>query len=77
MAAESPVEITMRDRRVEVRRRDTDELLATCFIGDDEGVETIADLLSAKRLPEDAMRLRQLAMDCRKFGAPTAVRLSG
>lgn len=74
---ESPVEITLRDRRVEVRRKDNDELLATCFIGDDESVETIADLLSSKRLPEDAMRLRQLAMDCRKFGAPTTVKLKG
>ena len=34
--------------------------------GDDDTVERIADILSAKRLPEDAMRLRRMAMDARR-----------
>jgi hypothetical protein len=62
----SPVVISLRKNRITVERRDTGDVLAHCMIGDDENVERIADILSAKRLPEDAMKLRQMAKDARR-----------
>jgi hypothetical protein len=61
----SPVIIQRRGNRIEVEHRETGELLAHCFIGDEIAVETIADILSAKRLGQDAMKLRQMVMDAR------------
>lgn len=72
------VDITVRNNRVEVRHMETDELLAWCYIGHDEDVEMIADMLSAKRLPKEAAKLRRMAMDARKApGLPGSVRLKG
>lgn len=51
---------------VEVRLASTDEVLATCMMGDDAGLERIADLLSAKRLWREANRFRQMVSDSRK-----------
>lgn len=52
--------------RIEIESRATGDVLAYCFIGDDESLERIADILSSKRLPNEAMRLRQMAMDARR-----------
>ena len=60
------VMIERRGHRVEIRHSDTDDLLAHCMIGDDEQVETIADLLSAKGLPDKAMELREMAQGARR-----------
>ncbi len=62
----SPIRISLRRNQVEITSRDTGDTLAYCMIGDDDMVERIADILSAKRLPEDAARLRQMAMDARR-----------
>lgn len=52
--------------RVEIEHRETGDVLAWCWLGDDSAIETIADILSAKKLPKDAMKLRQMAMDARR-----------
>lgn len=64
-AKPSPVVIQRRGNRLEVEHRESGELLAACWIGDDLAVEDIADSLSAKRLPEDAMKVRQMLVDAR------------
>ena len=51
---------------IEVRHAKTEALLATCMIGDDHSVETIADLLSAKRLWREANRLRSMVQQLRR-----------
>lgn len=51
---------------IEIRHAKTDELLATCMIGDDHSVEKIADLLSAKRLWREANRLRSMVQSLRQ-----------
>ncbi len=66
MAKPSPILFQRRGNRVEIEHRETGELLAEFWIGDDIAVETVADILSAKRLPEEAMKLRQMAMDARR-----------
>jgi hypothetical protein len=46
-----PVRIDLgKDNLVPVIHNQTKEVLAWCFIGDDENVEKIADILSAKYL---------------------------
>lgn len=50
----------------EVRDALDDRLLATCMMSDDIGLEGIADALSAKRLPREANRFRQMVMDSRR-----------
>jgi hypothetical protein len=50
----------------EVRDALDDKLLATCMMSDDIGLEGIADALSAKRLPREANRFRQMVMDSRR-----------
>jgi hypothetical protein len=68
----------VKDNRVEVRHNKTGDLLAWCYIGDDETLETIADLLSAKGLPQAAEKLRQMGMDARRQPGPGfTVRLRG
>ena len=62
----SPVLIQRRGNRLEVENRETGDLLAACWIGDDLAVEDIADSLSARRLPKDAEKVRQILMDARK-----------
>lgn len=62
----SPVVIQRRGNKIEVEMRESGDLLAWCWIGDDLSVETIADLLSAKRLGPDAEKLRQMVVDARK-----------
>jgi hypothetical protein len=37
-------------------------VLAWCYIGDEQNVERIADILSAKRLGAVAMELREIAV---------------
>lgn len=51
---------------IEILDARTGALLAWCQTGDDDMVQKIADILSAKRLPREAMRLRQIVMDLRK-----------
>lgn len=64
--SKSPVLIQRRGNLVEVESRETGNVLARFAIGDEQTLETVADLLSAKRLPADAMKLRQMAVDARK-----------
>ena len=66
MAKTSPILFQRRGNRIEIEHRETGELLAEFWIGDDIAVETVADILSAKRLPEEAMKLRQMATDSRR-----------
>ena len=65
MAAEK-VQVIRQRNKITVEVEETGEVLAHCQIGDDLHVELIADLLSAKRLPNAAMKLRQMAMDARR-----------
>jgi hypothetical protein len=70
-AYKSPIQIHrytsgVRKHRVEVELKATGAVLASCYIGDDEAMETIADLLSAKGLAREAMALRKLMTDARK-----------
>jgi hypothetical protein len=51
---------------IEIRDARTNALLAWCQTGDDDSVERIADILSAKRLPREAMRLRAMVQGLRK-----------
>jgi hypothetical protein len=76
MPKTSPVVIQRLGNKIEIEHRETGELLAWCWIGDDVSVETIADLLSAKRLGADAMKLRQMVQDARRITpiAPVALR---
>jgi hypothetical protein len=53
---------------VEIRDARTNELLAWCMTGDDDSIDRIADILSAKRLPREAMRLREMVRNVRKVG---------
>lgn len=53
---------------IEIRDARTNALLAWCHTGDDDSVERIADILSAKRLPREAMRLRAMVQNVRKVG---------
>lgn len=62
----SPVLIVRSGNILEVEHRETGEVLARCFIGDDLAVEDIADSLSAKRLPRDAEKVRQMVQDARR-----------
>lgn len=65
---ESPV-IIQWDRKknlLKVEDRESGTVLARCYIGDDLMVESIADSLSAKRLPKDADKVRQILMDARR-----------
>jgi len=66
MAKTSPVQIIREGNKITVEMADTGDVLAFCFIGDDDAIEKIADILSAKRLPLDAMRLRRAAQDARR-----------
>lgn len=70
--AGSPITIRLRTPEkgrtrtlVEIEDNRTGQVLAKCNVGDDLAIETIADILSAKRLPMEAMALRKLAMDAR------------
>jgi len=63
---ESPILIHLTGTRLEVEHAATNEILAHCQIGDDDAVERIADILSEKRLPREAMALRKLMMDARR-----------
>lgn len=63
---DSPVQIIRQGTKVTIELASTGSVLAVCAIGDDETLEKIADLLSSKRLPADAMRLRKMAQDARK-----------
>jgi hypothetical protein len=59
---------------LEVRNAQTEELLATCMMGDELGVEKIADLLSSKRLFREANRLRVMMQELRRPAKPGVVR---
>lgn len=73
------VDIALRKgNKVEVRHSETGDLLAWCYLGDDENIETIADLLSAKGQPGSAMKLRQMAQDARRApGVGNQTRMRG
>ncbi len=66
MRKTSPVQIVRQGSKITVELESTGDVLAVCMIGDDDAVEKIADLLSSKRLPEDAMKLRTMAQNARK-----------
>lgn len=66
MEKRSPVLIQQRGNEITVEHRETGEVLAHCFIGDDLAVEAIADTLSAKRLGRDAEKLRGMLMQARR-----------
>lgn len=66
MSKDSPVQIIRQGTKVTIEMASTGAVLAVCAIGDDETFEKIADLLSSKKLPADAMRLRKMAQDARK-----------
>lgn len=51
---------------VEVTFASDGSLLACCMMSDDLGLERIADILSAKKLPREANRFRQMISDSRK-----------
>lgn len=51
---------------IEITHAKTGQLLATCMIGDDHSVETIADLLSAKRCWREANTLRSMVQQLRQ-----------
>jgi hypothetical protein len=51
---------------VEIRLATDESLLATCMMSDDLGLEKIADMLSAKRLPDEANRFRKMVIDSRR-----------
>jgi hypothetical protein len=61
----SPVLITLRGNRIEVEHRETGDLLAYCFLGDELACEDIADSLSAKRLGKEAMKFREMVRNAR------------
>jgi hypothetical protein len=81
MPAKEPVDIYRDNRnanRLIVEDTRDGNILAWCYVGDDENVEAIADLLSVKRLPNSAMKFRQMAMDARKRpGVGNGVRVTG
>jgi hypothetical protein len=51
---------------LEITRADDGQLLATCMMSDDMGVERIADRLSAMKLWREANRLRAMVMESRR-----------
>lgn len=51
---------------VEIRHAQTGQMLATCMMSDDNGLERIADLLSARRLWREAGRFRAMVVRTRK-----------
>jgi hypothetical protein len=53
---------------VEVRMEATGELLATCMMSDDTGLERIADGLAGKRLWREANRFREMVTKMRRGG---------
>jgi len=55
------VRIERRGNLAEVIHTQTHAVLAWCFLGDEENVECIADILSSKRLGAAAMELREMA----------------
>ncbi len=62
---ESPVIISLRGTLVEIEHADSGAMLAHCLIGDDDAIERIADILSAKGLQREAMALRRLRDEAR------------
>lgn len=79
MASKPGVEVKLvKNNRVEVRHTRDGSLLAWCHVGDDETLETIADLLASKKQSAAAEKLRQIGMDARRQpGAGYTVRLRG
>lgn len=51
---------------VEITSAKTGDLLAWTYIGYDDGVQTLADILSSKGLSRDANRLRSMVQEMRK-----------
>lgn len=51
---------------LKLETREEGALVAQAYTGDDNGVERIADFLSAKRLPKDAQKVRQILRDARR-----------
>ncbi len=65
MEKQSPVLIQRRGNRIEVEHRESGEILAHCFLGDDLAVEDIADSLSARRMGREAEKFRQMVSEAR------------
>jgi len=51
---------------LEVEHVESGEIVMRCMLGDDEGVEKIADFLSAKHYQEAAERVRQIVREARR-----------
>lgn len=51
---------------LEVEHVESGEIVARCMLGDDEGVEKLADFLSAKHYQEAAERVRQIVREARR-----------
>jgi hypothetical protein len=51
---------------LEVEHVESGEIVLRCMIGDDEGVERIADFLSAKHYQHAAEKVRQIIRDGRR-----------
>ena len=77
MPNNSPILIRRRGNKIEVESRDTGDVLAWCWIGDEAMCERIADILSAKYLGAAAMEFRAMVAADRKAAmrppAPTLV----
>lgn len=52
---------------LEVEHVESGEIVLRCMLGDDEGVERIADFLSAKHYQEAAEKVRQIVRDARRW----------
>lgn len=74
MQSPSPVKVYRRTTLVDgdpadmlvIEWAETGEPVAQCFIGDDLGVERIADGLSARRLVREAQQVRSLVAEARR-----------
>jgi hypothetical protein len=63
---ESPILIHKTGHLVEIEHAETGKILAKCMIGDDDNMERIADILSQKKLPREAMALRRMVQEARR-----------
>jgi len=68
---DNPVKLVRKGQKIEVESRDTGDVLAWCFIGDEYHTEKIADLLSAKGLRTAAQEFREMVAADRKQASRT------
>lgn len=65
--ARNYVELKRRGLMVDVIDKRSGEVLAWCFLGDEDNLEKIADILSEKKQPQAAQELRELARGDRRL----------